>query len=189
MSRSVYFGAALLLMANLIPWLPARADPASPATASIFYGVRVGLLAHDVGGLWSNTRAEGGIDANAEIVLKKPSGVLWGGVLLPNFGVSINSRGDTSKIYGGAVWEFVFGNGLFFNTGAGLAVHDGQLESDDADNKQLGSRLLFRVPIEFGFTFFERHRLSVLFDHISNGYLADPNEGLDTLGVRYGFQF
>ncbi len=189
MLRRARFGVALLLIVNVVSPLPAQADSAPTSTSPIFYGFRVGLLAHDVDGLWSNTRAEGGIDANAEIVLKKPSGVLWGGVLLPNFGVSINSQGDTSKIYGGVVWEFLFGNGLFFNTGAGLAVHDGQLESDDSNNKQLGSRLLFRIPIEFGLTFFERHRLSILFDHISNAYLADPNEGLDTLGVRYGFQF
>jgi hypothetical protein len=28
-----------------------------------------------------------------------------------------------------------------------------------------------------------------MFDHISNAYLASPNEGMDTLGVRYGYQF
>ena len=87
------------------------------------------------------------------------------------------------------VWEFLFSNGFFFNIGTGLAVHNGQLESDDSNKKQLGSRILFREPIEFGFTFFERHRISILFDHISNADLAEPNEGLDTLGVRYGYQF
>jgi hypothetical protein len=35
----------------------------------------------------------------------------------------------------------------------------------------------------------ERHRISILFDHMSNAYLASPNEGMDTIGVRYGFQF
>jgi hypothetical protein len=68
-------------------------------------------------------------------------------------------------------------------------VHNGQLESDDANNKQLGSRVLFRVPIEFGFAIGKHHRISIMFDHISNADLADPNEGLDTLGLRYGFQF
>jgi hypothetical protein len=28
-----------------------------------------------------------------------------------------------------------------------------------------------------------------MFDHVSNAYLASPNEGMDTVGVRYGFQF
>ncbi len=50
------------------------------------------------------------------------------------------------------------------------------------------SCLVPHTPIEFGFTFCERLRLSILFGLISNAYLADPNEGLDLLGVRYGFQ-
>lgn len=153
------------------------------------YGVRFGLLAHDLGGLWSNTRAEGGVDWNAEVVFNRPSFTLGGGQLLPNLGASINSRSDTSKIYAGFVWEFQFDNGFFFNFGTGLAVHNGQLESRDPNKKQLGSRVLFREPIEFGFAIDKQQRISIMFDHISNADLAQPNEGLDTLGVRYGFQF
>ena len=169
----------------------AQAQDSSDKTSSdsIFYGLRLGLLAHDVGGLWSHSRAEGGVDINAEFVFKRPSLKLLAGSVYPNIGVSINNQGGTSKFYGGLLWEFLFENGLFANTGVGLAIHNGQLESDDANNKQLGSRILFRIPIEFGFTIYERHRLSIMFDHISNAYLASPNEGLDTLGVRYGFQF
>ena len=165
-------------------------DSSQKAFASgILYGIRLGLLAHDVGGLWSHARAEGGVDVNAEIVFSKPSLKLWQGVILPNIGVSINSRHDTSKVYGGLLWEFVFDNGFFINSGGGLAVHNGHLDSDDSNKKQLGSRVLFRVPIEFGLTLQERHRISILFDHMSNAYLANPNEGMDTIGVRYGFQF
>lgn len=155
----------------------------------VLYGFRLGLLAHDVGGLWSHTRAEDGMDMNVEVVFSQPRFMLWEGAVLPNLGVSINNQGDTSKAYAGVVWEFLFASGFFFNIGFGLTVHDGQLESEDANKKQLGSRILFREPLEFGFTFRERHRISILFDHISNAYLAEPNEGLDTLGVRYGFQF
>jgi hypothetical protein len=167
----------------------AQLSPDAPADPGILYGIRIGLLIHDIGGLWSNTRSEEGVDFNAEAVFRKPSFMLWRGAVLPNIGLSINSHGGTSKIYGGALWEFLSSNGLFFNIGTGLTVHNGQLESDDGDKKQLGSRVLFRTPIEFGFTFYERHRISILFDHISNADLARPNEGLDTIGLRYGFQF
>lgn len=156
---------------------------------STLYGFRLGLLAHDVDGLWSHSRAENGADLNAEIVFKRPSLKLLAGLVLPNIGVSINNQGGASKFYGGLLWEFLFDNGLFANTGVCLAVHSGQLESGNENKKQLGSRILFRIPIELGFTIYERHRLSIMFDHISNAYLASPNEGLDTLGVRYGFQF
>jgi lipid A 3-O-deacylase len=157
--------------------------------SNLLYGIRFGLLAHDVGGLWSHSRAEGGIDLNAEIVFKKPSVEIWHGIIRPNLGVSINSQGGTSKAYGGLLWEFLFDNGYFVNSGVGLAVHDGQLESKDSNKKQLGSRVLFRIPFEFGFTISERHRISIMFDHVSNAYLTNPNEGMDTIGVRYGYQF
>ena len=187
--RSACVGVALLMLGTFSQSLQAQDSPEKPSGAGILYGVRLGLLAHDVGGLWSHSRTEGGADINAEIVFGKPSLRLLSGAILPNLGVSINSQGGTSKAYGGLLWEFLFDTGLFANSGVGLAIHNGQLESDDANKKQLGSRVLFRVPIEFGFTIYERHRISILFDHISNAYLASPNEGLDTLGVRYGFQF
>ena len=38
-------------------------SPRIPPDPGIFYGIRLGLLAHDIGGLWSNTRAAEGMDA------------------------------------------------------------------------------------------------------------------------------
>jgi lipid A 3-O-deacylase len=189
MRRYTIFYLSILISCVMSCSSYAQPSPDVPPDSGILYGIRFGLLVHDIGGLWSNTRSEEGVDFNAEVVFRKPSFMLWKGVVLPNIGLSINSHGDTSKIYGGVLWEFLFSNGLFLNIGTGLAVHDGQLESNNGDKKQLGSRVLFRTPIEFGFTFYERHRISILFDHISNADLARPNEGLDTLGVRYGFQF
>ncbi len=189
MLRYAFFGSVILIFGLVNQPLQAQVSPEKTSRPSVLYGVRLGLLIHDIGGLWSNTRSEGGMDVNAEVVFREPSFKLWEGTVLPNLGVSINSQGDTSKAYAGLLWEFLFSNGLFFNIGTGLAGHNGHLESDDADEKQLGSRILIRTPIEFGFTIFDRHRISILFDHISNADLAEPNEGLDTLGIRYGFQF
>lgn len=157
--------------------------------SSFVYGYRIGLLAHDVDNLWSGSSAEGGFDVNAEIVFKKPGLFLWRGGILPNLGVTLNNQGDTNTLYGGFIWEFVSKTGIFFSTGLGLAVHNGELETDDDQKKALGSRVLFRIPFEIGVTIGLRHRISVLFAHISNAYLADPNQGLDVLGVRYGIQF
>ena len=75
------------------------------------------------------------------------------------------------------------------DVGLGAAVHDGKLDTRDDDKKSLGSRVLFRIPIEIGYALNNRHRISILFDHVSNGYLANPNEGLDTFGLRYGYKF
>ncbi|MGD8293349.1 MAG: acyloxyacyl hydrolase [Desulfobacterales bacterium] len=151
------------------------------------YEIRMGILAHDVT-LWSRTREEGGVDVNAEFIFGFPGSELLSGVVYSNLGLSLNSRGDTSKAYAGLLWEYMWQSDIFFNLGLGLAVHDGQLDSSD-DKKALGSRILFRIPIEFGLLFTERQGVSVMFDHVSNAYLADPNEGLDTIGVRYIYRF
>jgi hypothetical protein len=151
------------------------------------YEIRMGILAHDVT-LWSRTRKEGGADFNAEFIFGFPGIELLSGVVHSNLGLSLNSRGDTSKAYAGLLWEYMWQSDIFFNLGLGLAVHDGQLDSSD-DKKALGSRILFRIAIEFGLLFTEHQGVSVLFDHVSNAYLADPNEGLDTIGVRYIYRF
>ncbi|MFO7708944.1 MAG: acyloxyacyl hydrolase [Desulfobacterales bacterium] len=183
--------ALLLFWGSFFGASPAAAGEAGPGPppAPLLYGFRAGVLAHDVNHLWSRKRAEGGVDWNAELVFGRPGWAFGAGMVLANIGASVNSRGDTSKIYGGFLWEAMFGGMFFFNTGAGLALHDGDLEREDPDRKQLGSRLLFRVPLEVGVSWSGRHRLSLMFDHVSNAYLASPNEGLDTLGLRYGFQF
>ncbi len=151
--------------------------------------LRGGALAHDVDGLWSRTRAESGVDWNAEVVFWRSGlGLRWG-TLHPNLGVSVNDRSDTSKLYAGVLWDLEAPFGMFLNLGVGAAIHDGRRDTSADDRKQLGSRVLFRIPIELGSSITEHHRLMVTFDHVSNAELASPNEGLDTLGVRYGYRF
>ena len=150
--------------------------------------IRVGILAHDVP-IWSRSREEGGVDFNTELIFIWPNYSLAGGIVRSNLGISLNNQGDTSKIYSGFLWEYIWQSGLFLNLGVGLAVHDGELETNDDDKKELGSRVLFRIPIEIGLLFAEHHGLSIMFDHVSNAYLADPNEGLDTIGIRYTYRF
>jgi lipid A 3-O-deacylase len=70
-----------------------------------------------------------------------------------------------------------------------LALHDGERETDSADRKSLGSQILFRIPIEIGYAIDRHHRLAIAFDHMSNAGLASPNEGMDTLGLVYGYRF
>ena len=151
------------------------------------YQIRAGILAHDVP-LWSRTREEGGVDFNAEFIFGFPKIELFSGIVYSNLGFSLNSQGDTSKIYAGLLWEYMWDSRIFLNLGLGLAAHDGQLDHDD-DKKALGSRILFRIPIEFGLLFTRHQGVSLMFDHVSNAYLADPNEGLDTIGLRYIYRF
>ncbi len=189
----------LLLAGLFVPFIPSPGlgDDADAAPSQLIQVISVGLLDHDVSDLWSGFRREEGADFNAEIAFKSLhefdliscSPFDLDLLVYPAAGFSINNRGDTSKLYGDLRFEFRFDSVLFFVLGAGGAVHDGKLDTMRRDRKSLGSRLLFHIPIELGLEIEEHHRVSLFFDHVSNAYLADKNEGLDTLGLRYGYKF
>lgn len=163
-------------------------SPPSAFADSALHEMRLGVLIHDVG-LWGGNGREDGVDLNAELQFS-PSVQLLKGTLRPILGVTVNTSGNTSKIYGGGNLQYIWRNNYFFEIGAGLAAHNGEIDNSEVtDKNQLGSRICFRVVFEAGFTVANHHRFSLMFDHISNAYLADPNEGLDTFGVRYGYLF
>lgn len=150
--------------------------------------LKVGVLHHDTGGIWSGSNRESGVDFNLEAIFSPQVGIL-GGTIHPAFGGSLNTAGDTSKVYAGIRWQYEHASGLFFGVGLGGAVHNGNLHFQREDRKALGSRVLFHVPLEAGYRFDGKNALSIYLDHISNANLAHPNEGMDTLGVRYGYRF
>jgi lipid A 3-O-deacylase len=177
----------IILLTLFAPQTACSEDRTGRQNHKWLYEIRTGILAHDVP-IWSLSREEGGVDFNAEFIFAYPDYSLISGILRTNLGFSLNSRGDTSKIYSGLLWEYIWNSVIFMDLGLGLAVHDGKLDNND-DRKELGSRILFRIPIEIGFLFAGHHGISIMFDHVSNAYLADPNEGLDTLGLRYSYRF
>lgn len=184
------FAAALgLLFAGPVAAEEGREGGRAPAFRDWIHELRAGVAAHDVGGLWSGYREERGADWSAELTLLRSGLALPLGAVHPNLGIAINDRGYTSKVYAGALWEIESRIGLFFASGVGAAVHDGNLDKRERHHKRLGSRVLFRIPIEIGYGFGAHHRLMLAFDHVSNAQLATPNPGLDTVGMRYGYRF
>jgi len=160
-----------------------------PSTAGPFREIRVGLAAHDVDGLWSGESKEKGPDLCAEVIFNHVLFHLLSAAAYPNVGADLNTQGDTSKVYGGFLLQWESESPFFFSTGLGLALHDGERDTDSANQKSLGSRVLFRIPIEIGYALNRHHRILLAFDHVSNAYLASPNEGMDTLGLVYGYRF
>jgi lipid A 3-O-deacylase len=69
------------------------------------------------------------------------------------------------------------------------AHHDGANKTNVIGQKSLGCKILFRESASLGYRVTEKHSLSVALDHISNASLCSSNEGLDTLGMRYGNSF
>ena len=166
------------------------ADPALAQLADAPSGweFRGGILAHDVPGLWSGFRLEGGIDIYAELLFGAGIPFL-GGTIRPAVGATVNTEGYTSRAYIDARWEYQTPSGIFFGLGLGGTVHDGLLDPTDPDKKALGSRILFHIPIEIGLRLDDRRSISVYFEHMSNAFMFDSNEGLDSIGVRYGYKF
>jgi len=151
--------------------------------------LKLGVLDHDASGLWSGFRAEpNSVSVNLEALLA-PSVAFAGGAIRPAVGASINTDGGTSNVYFDARWQYEMASGFFLGLGIGATVHDGQLKLEDFDQKGLGSRLLFHIPLEIGFRFDAHNSLSAYFEHMSNAYTVSPNEGLDRLGIRYGYRF
>ncbi len=149
--------------------------------------LRVGLLLHDTGP-FSNTK-EDGLDVNVELLFESPSYLEQIGSPKPHLGLTLNNSSDTNQIYGGLTWNWGFDGGYFIDLSFGAALHDGETETDRTDKKSLGCSLLFRESLGLGYVISGPHSVMLHFDHISNAKLCDRNEGLENLGLRYGYSF
>lgn len=179
---SILGAAALVLLAVV--------GAAPPTLAGdLLYALKIGVLAHDVPDLWSGFQVEqDAADINIEAQFAAAWALPWGAIR-PVIGGTINTRGDTSHAYIDARWQVDCASGVFFGVGLGAAVHDGEIGPGDLDRKWLGSRVLFHIPAEVGLHLDAHNDLSVYFEHTSNANTQDFNEGLDRIGVRYGYRF
>ncbi len=155
------------------------------------YGIlselRLGVMAHDVGAF--GRQEEGGVNANVEFMFVSPEllSAIWSP--RPHAGFSVNSSSGTNQAYLGLTWTWEFFEKAFIEGSLGGAYHDGANETTVIGQKSLGCKVLFRESAALGYRLTEKHNLSVMLDHISNAGLCTSNEGLDTLGVRYGYRF
>jgi hypothetical protein len=185
MLRALLWGLISLLMA-----LPASAVEPTRVGGGFISEVKIGAQLHDTPYMWSGFNVEPyTVDLNME-VLFGPGVRFWGGTLRPALGATINFNGDTSKAYLDARWEkdFAYRN-MFLGLGLGIAVHNGETFTPDPNLKELGRRVLFHPNVEIGQRLDEHSSISIYFEHISNASTADKNQGLDTLGIRYGYRF
>lgn len=155
--------------------------------------VRLGVLNHDEGP-FSRNKEDGNPNINAEVLFVSPDllDVIWSP--RPHVGASINTGGDTSQIYAGLSWEWFLWGDIFAGFSLGGAVHDGETTLGPTDpektkRKELGCSVLFRESVEVGWMITDHHAISFILDHISNARLCDENEGLENMGLRYGYRF
>ena len=160
--------------------------------------IRVGAIKHAVSITGSRSK-ETGTDANMEVLFGSPTwfNILWSP--RPHLGASFNtSSTNTDFVYTGLTWEWRPWRSIFIDASFGFAIHNGILKNDagvvfppDVGRKrELGTRALFRESIEIGVAVTEHHSLSAIWDHLSNlGLVGEQNEGLDNIGIRYGYRF
>jgi lipid A 3-O-deacylase len=151
--------------------------------------IKIGALYHDMPGLWSGfSRERPAADVNVEL-LYRPLTHNFGGSLRPVVGGTFSLNGQTSKAYADLRWEIEAPSGVFFGLGLGAAYHNGDIGPVSSHRKALGSSILFHPTAELGYRFDGANSVSLFADHMSNGYSRRHNEGLDTLGVRFGHKF
>ena len=177
----------LVLLAILFLSHPLAARCETTSRNALINEVRVGIMQHDVA-----TRAnkhEGGQDFNGEFFFRSPALKLMRlvGSPRPSVGLSINNNSNTSQLYTGLNWDVNFLERLFLSVGLGGSIHNGELQSADPDRQRLGSRALFRAALAAGFNINANLNVSAMFDHVSNGRLAYPNNGLEKFGIQFGF--
>ena len=167
--------------------LPSVDERADEGGYGILSEIRLGAFAHDQGPF--SHQKEGGVDANLEALFVSPD--FFGPIFSPrpHVGISANTSGDTSQVYLGLTWEWEFLENAFFDFAWGGAVHDGENAEVDPEKKALGCSVLFREAIDIGYRFQGKHGVMVHLDHISNAKLCKKNEGLESVGVRYGYRF
>ncbi len=154
------------------------------------------------------------LDLNAEIIFRKVrffelDNPIADFLLSPRpvMGGSLNNKNKTHTAYAGLNWRHIFGNDVFIAGSLGFAYHTGNLDrltrqcppaeichlpgnrafDDDKREVTLGSRILFRESIAMGYRITRRHSVSFYGAHMSNGGLADDNDGMNFVGIRYGY--
>lgn len=174
---------------------PASAD-SHASDGRLLSEVRLGLLYHDAG-IWVVPSADlrsvepAGPDLNAELLFNSPKFFKVLGSPRPHIGATVNPQGATSQAYFGLTWDWDPTDRILFEIAGGGVVHNGETDPlrADADEKPLGCGALLRFSTGLGVRVAARQSVMFVFDHISNGFLCDPNPGLDTVGMRWGYRF
>ena len=166
----------------------ALADDSAPSNGFISE-LKIGALAHDVPNLWSGFQVETpAIDANIE-VLFHPVYVNNFSSLRPAIGATVNPDGQTSHGYADIRWQLAPSPMWYLTLGIGVAYQNGLTDPGDPGRKWLGSHVLFHPSAEIGLNLDAHNNISLYFEHMSNANSQHENEGMDDIGVRYGYRF
>lgn len=175
--------SALIAMAASSPALAAPVTKEKPGYIDSIVG---GIMAHEV----TRSDEEDGVDLNLELRARPVLGKGWTVKVLPTIGGSLNTGGGTNTAYAGASARYDLTDSIFIEGFFGLAVHDAETPSSETA-LDLGCEVLFREAAELGYRH-GNHAVSLHIAHASHGGILcdeDANDGITSVGVRYGVRF
>jgi lipid A 3-O-deacylase len=147
-----------------------------------------------------NSHEGGVVDINAEVLLARPA---WrfGNPLLDyalrprlSIGGTLNTGGGTSHAWTGFAWDFHLTGKVFFETGLGVAIHNGSTGAEPAVGRLDGKRMLGCSPLlrqtaSLGVNVTDHWRVMLTVEHLDNFDLCQANAGLTNMGARLGYKF
>jgi hypothetical protein len=130
-----------------------------------------------------------GVGVNGELVLPKMfTTVGFTDILIPrlDLGGTASVTGKTSYAYADMLWTLNYTNHIFGEFAFGIAANDGP-------SSQLGCSEMFLLGANFGYRFDTHWSAMLSFQHASNGEprfsTCSHNDGLNNLGLRFGYDF
>ena len=193
-------GLAIAVLAAFMLLVPGHAADAQNIT---YREVTLGILNHDASFLGGK---EKGVDINPELkfgspiddatLLRVPPEFQWLVQPRPTIGFTVNTAGFTDQAYVGATWTWQLagnlllpGDGITLGFFFGPGLNNGDIRAAQPDRKSLGSNLLFREALEFGYRINAVYTVSAYVDHVSNGGFARYNQSINDFGGRIGVGF
>ena len=142
---------------------------------------RIGLSMHDV-----ERRIEGGPALSIEKVFDRPD---WWHRFAgnPHIGTQLSFANHTHLFYAGSTWSLFYKNRFSGELAFGAAIHTG---NDEIKSGELGygCKVNFRELIAFGYDISDTQKIQLSAQHMSNGSLCDPNQGLTSIGLRFAWK-
>ena len=142
---------------------------------------RIGLSMHDV-----ERRIEGGPALSIEKIFDRP---IWWHKFAgnPHLGAQISLANHTHLFYAGTTWNLFQKNKFSGELAFGAAIHTGNEEIKEGE-LGYGCKINFREMIAFGYDINDTKKIQISAQHMSNGSLCDPNQGLTSVGLRFAWK-
>ena len=142
---------------------------------------RVGLSMHDV-----ERRIEGGPALSIEKIFDRPD--WWHRYAgRPHIGTQISLANHTHLFYAGSTWNLFQKNKFSGELAFGATFHTGNEEIKQGE-LGYGCKVNFRELIAFGYDINDNQKIQLSAQHMSNGSLCDPNQGLTSVGLRFAWK-